>query len=58
MTASEVKDKLEQATRLYVQADKEGNKASKLTMIPGVHSEGRFGRTCRKSTILHNATTT
>ena len=33
MTASEVKDKLEQATRLYVQADKEGNKASKLTMI-------------------------
>ena len=39
MTASEVKDKLEQATRLYVQADKEGNKASKLTMIPGVHSE-------------------
>ncbi len=39
MTASEVKDKLEQATRLYVQADKDGNKASKLTMIPGVHSE-------------------
>ena len=39
MTASEVKDKLEQATRLYVQADKEGNKATKLTMIPGVHSE-------------------
>ncbi|MEC7097726.1 MAG: DNA-directed RNA polymerase subunit A'' [Candidatus Thermoplasmatota archaeon] len=39
MTASEVKDKLEQATRLYVQADKDGNKASKLTLIPGVHSE-------------------
>ena len=39
MTASEVKDKLEQATRLYVQADKDGNKASRLTMIPGVHSE-------------------
>ena len=39
MTASEVKDKLEQATRLFVQADKDGNKASKLTMIPGVHSE-------------------
>ena len=39
MTASEVKDKLEQATRLFVQADKDGNKASKLTLIPGVHSE-------------------
>ena len=39
MTASEVKDKLEQATRLYVQSDKDGNKASKLTLIPGVHSE-------------------
>ncbi|MEC8257583.1 MAG: DNA-directed RNA polymerase subunit A'' [Candidatus Thermoplasmatota archaeon] len=39
MTASEVKDKLEQATRLYVQADKDGNKSSKLTLIPGVHSE-------------------
>jgi len=38
MTAAEVKDKLEQATRLFVQADKEKN-PSKLTMIPGVHSE-------------------
>ena len=38
MTAAEVKDKLEKATRLYVQADKEKN-PSKLTMIPGVHSE-------------------
>ncbi len=38
MTGAEVKDKLEQATRLYVQADKEKN-PSKLTMIPGVHSE-------------------
>ena len=38
MTAAEVKDKLEQATRLLVQADKEKN-PSKLTMIPGVHSE-------------------
>ena len=43
MTASEVKDKLEQATRLYVQADKDGNKASKLTLIPGVHSEEDLG---------------
>ena len=38
MTPAEVKDKLEKATRLYVQADKEKN-PSKLTMIPGVHSE-------------------
>jgi DNA-directed RNA polymerase subunit A" len=37
MTGAEVKDKLEQATRLLVQADKEKN-PSKLTMIPGVHS--------------------
>jgi DNA-directed RNA polymerase subunit A" len=38
MSAGEVKDKLEQATRLYVQADKEKN-PSTLTLIPGVHSE-------------------
>ena len=38
MTAMEVKDKLERATRLYVQADKDKN-PSTLTMIPGVHSE-------------------
>ena len=38
MTAAEVKDKLERATRLYVQADKEKN-PSTLTMIPGVHAE-------------------
>jgi DNA-directed RNA polymerase subunit A" len=38
MTGAEVKDKLEQATRLLVQADKEKN-PGKLTMIPGVHSE-------------------
>lgn len=38
MTPAEVKDKLEQATRLLVQADKEKN-PSTLTLIPGVHSE-------------------
>ena len=38
MSAGEVKDKLERATRLYVQADKEKN-PSTLTMIPGVHAE-------------------
>ena len=38
MSAGEVKDKLEQATRLYVQADKEKN-PSTLTLIPSVHSE-------------------
>jgi len=38
MTGAEVKDKLEQATRLLVQADKDKN-PGKLTMIPGVHSE-------------------
>ena len=38
MSAGEVKDKLEQATRLHVQADKEKN-PSTLTLIPGVHSE-------------------
>jgi len=38
MTAAEVKDKLERATRLLVQADKEKN-PSTLTLIPGVHSE-------------------
>ena len=38
MSAGEVKDKLERATRLYVQADKEKN-PSMLTMIPGVHAE-------------------
>lgn len=37
MTELEVKDKLEQATRLYVQADKE-KKPSTLTLIPGIHS--------------------
>ena len=38
MTGAEVKDKLERATRLFVQADKEKN-PSTLTLIPGVHSE-------------------
>ena len=38
MSPAEVKDKLEQATRLLVQADKEKN-PSTLTLIPGVHSE-------------------
>ena len=38
MTGAEVKDKLERATRLLVQADKEKN-PSTLTLIPGVHSE-------------------
>ena len=38
MSAAEVKDKLERATRLFVQADKEKN-PSKLTLIPGVYSE-------------------
>ena len=38
MTAKEVQEKLSNATRLLVQADKEKN-ASKLTIIPGVHSE-------------------
>ena len=38
MSPAEVKDKLERATRLYVQADKEKN-PSTLTLIPGVHSE-------------------
>ncbi|MGB0264744.1 MAG: DNA-directed RNA polymerase subunit A'' [Candidatus Poseidoniaceae archaeon] len=38
MTAKEVQEKLGNATRLLVQADKEKN-ASKLTIIPGVHSE-------------------
>ena len=37
MTPAEVKDKLEKATRLYVQADKEKN-PSVLTIIPGVAS--------------------
>lgn len=37
MTGMEVKDKLEKATRLYVQPDKEKN-PSTLTLIPGVHS--------------------
>lgn len=37
MTELEVKDKLERATRLYVQADKE-KKPSTLTLIPGIHS--------------------
>ena len=38
MTSKEVQEKLGNATRLLVQADKEKN-ASKLTIIPGVHSE-------------------
>ncbi len=38
MSAAEVKDKLERATRLLVQGDKEKN-PSKLTLIPGVYSE-------------------
>jgi DNA-directed RNA polymerase subunit A" len=38
MTGAEVKDKLERATRLLVQADKEKN-PSTLTLIPGVHTE-------------------
>ena len=38
LSAAEVKDKLERATRLFVQADKEKN-PSKLTLIPGVYSE-------------------
>ena len=38
MTAKEVQEKLGNATRLLVKADKEKN-ASKLTIIPGVHSE-------------------
>ncbi len=38
MSAAEVKDKLERATRLLVQGDKPKN-PSKLTLIPGVHSE-------------------
>ena len=38
MTGAEVKDKLERATRLLVQADKEKNPTT-LTLIPGVHSE-------------------
>ncbi|MCH1537310.1 MAG: DNA-directed RNA polymerase subunit A'', partial [Candidatus Poseidonia sp.] len=38
MSPGEVKDKLERATRLFVQADKEKN-PSTLTLIPGVHDE-------------------
>ena len=38
MTGMEVKDKLERATRLLVQPDKDKN-PSTLTLIPGVHSE-------------------
>ncbi|MBL6891023.1 MAG: DNA-directed RNA polymerase subunit A'' [Candidatus Poseidoniaceae archaeon] len=38
MSAAEVKDKLERATRLLVQGDKPKN-PSQLTLIPGVHSE-------------------
>jgi DNA-directed RNA polymerase subunit A" len=38
MTGMEVKDKLERALRLFVQADKEKN-PSTLTIIPGVHNE-------------------
>ncbi len=38
MTGAEVKDKLERATRLLVQADKDKN-PSTLTLIPGVHTE-------------------
>ena len=38
MTPAEVKDKLERALRLYVEADKEKN-PSTLTLIPGVQTE-------------------
>ncbi|MBT4065915.1 MAG: DNA-directed RNA polymerase subunit A'' [Euryarchaeota archaeon] len=38
MTPAEVKDKLERALRLYVEADKEKN-PSVLTLIPGVQTE-------------------
>ncbi|MDB2397992.1 DNA-directed RNA polymerase subunit A'', partial [Candidatus Poseidoniales archaeon] len=38
MTGLEVKDKLERATRLLVQPDKEKNPGT-LTLIPGVHSQ-------------------
>ncbi|MGB1955360.1 MAG: DNA-directed RNA polymerase subunit A'' [Candidatus Poseidoniaceae archaeon] len=38
MTGMEVKDKLERALRLFVQADKEKN-PNTLTIIPGVHNE-------------------
>jgi DNA-directed RNA polymerase subunit A" len=38
MTGLEVKDKLERALRLFVQADKEKNPGT-LTIIPGVHNE-------------------
>ena len=38
MSPGEVKDRLERATRLFVQADKEKN-PSTLTLIPGVHDE-------------------
>ena len=38
MTPAEVKDKLERALRLYVEADKEKN-PSTLTLIPGIQSE-------------------
>ena len=38
MTGMEVKDKLERALRLFVQADKEKNPGT-LTIIPGVHNE-------------------
>ena len=38
MTGMEVKDKLERALRLFVQAHKEKN-AGTLTIIPGVHNE-------------------
>ena len=38
MTPAEVKDKLERALRLYVEADKEKN-PSTLTLIPGIQTE-------------------
>tara|TARA_Y100000994_G_scaffold54358_1_gene43826 strand:- start:5911 stop:7467 length:1557 start_codon:yes stop_codon:yes gene_type:complete len=38
MTGAEVKDKLERALRLYVEADKEKN-PSTLTLIPGIQTE-------------------
>ena len=41
MTGAEVKDKLEQATRLYVQADKDKN-PSKLTMIPFEYTQRKI----------------
>ena len=43
MTGAEVKDKLEQATRLFVQADKDKN-PSKIDNDPSEYTRGRFSR--------------